>query len=170
MKINRPHISHKSDTNALRLNLGSEDQVIEAFRDLNKIGGQGTEVLLQPMSAQGYELILGGKKDAIFGHAVLFGLGGVFVELLDDVAWRVAPVSHEEARRMMDSISSIEALKGFRGRVPSDLEAVEDLLVRLSQLLMDFPMIKEVDINPIMVFDRGKGAQALDARVVLSDE
>jgi acetyltransferase len=170
MKINRPHISHKTDANALRLNLGSEDQVNEAFHDLKKIGGQGTEVLLQPMSAPGRELILGGKKDAVFGHAILFGLGGVFVELLEDVAWRVAPVSHEEARGMIHSISSIEILKGFRGRVASDLEAVEELLVRLSQLLMDFPIIQEIDINPIMVFDRGKGAQALDVRVVLSDE
>ena len=170
MKINRPHISHKSDANALRLNLGSEDQVNEAFHDLKEIGGQGTEVLLQPMSAQGRELILGGKKDAVFGHAILFGLGGVFVELLEDVAWRVVPIGHEEARRMINSISSIEALKGFRGHAPSDLEVVEDLLVRLSQLLMDFPIIKEIDINPIVVFDRGKGAQSLDARVVLSDE
>ena len=122
------------------------------------------------MIAQGQELILGGKKDAVFGHAILFGLGGVFVELLEDVAWRIAPVSHEEARKMINSIRAIEVLKGYRGHTPFDLEAIEHLLVRLSHLLMDFPIIKEIDINPIVVFERGEGALALDARVVLSDE
>jgi acyl-CoA synthetase (NDP forming) len=170
MKINRPHISHKSDTHAVRLNLDSEDQAAAAFRDLQAIGGQETEALLQPMRYRGRELILGGKRDNVFGPAILFGLGGILVEALEDVVWKVAPISREEARLMIRSIRGFKILQGLRGQAPSDLEAVEDLLVRLSQMLVDFPEIQEIDLNPVMVFNEGKGAQALDARVILNSD
>lgn len=168
MKINRPHISHKSDANALKLNLDSEDQLAAAFRDLQGIGGLGTEVLLQPMRHRGREVILGGKRDDVFGPVILFGLGGILVEALEDVVWRVAPISREEAREMIQSIRGAKLLRGFRGLPPSDLGAVEDLLIRLSRMLVDFPQIMEIDINPVMVFKKGEGAQGLDARVVLN--
>ncbi|MFH1490223.1 MAG: acetate--CoA ligase family protein [Pseudomonadota bacterium] len=168
MKINRPHFSHKSDRGALRLNLDSEDRVRAAFHDLRALAGEGIEVLLQPMVARGKEVILGGKQDHAFGPVILFGLGGIFVEVLGDVVFRVAPINREGARRMIQSIKGVKILQGFRGEGPFDFQAVEEALLRLSHLMVDFPDIREIDINPIMVSEEGKGARVLDARVILT--
>ena len=165
MKINRPHLSHKSDSGAVRLHLDSEKEVADAFHDLQAIGGEETEVLLQAMADKGRELILGGKQDQVFGPVILFGLGGIFVEVFEDVVWRAAPIDHDAALQMIHSVKAEKILRGLRGEKPSDVEAVADLLVRLSQMLVDFPAIQEIDINPVMAFH--KGAQAVDARVIL---
>jgi acyl-CoA synthetase (NDP forming) len=167
MKINRPHISHKSDAGAVRLNLDSEEQITEAFQGFLSLGGKETEVMVQSMAKTGREVILGGKRDQCFGPIILFGLGGIFVEVLEDVVWRVAPLSDDEARHMIQSIKGAKVLHGIRGDKPSDIGAIADLLVRLSQMLADHPAIQEMDVNPVMVFHEGMGAQALDARVIL---
>jgi acyl-CoA synthetase (NDP forming) len=167
MKINRPHISHKSDAGAVRLNLDSEGQITEAFQGFFSLGGKETEVMVQAMAKTGKEVILGGKRDQCFGPIILFGLGGIFVEALEDVVWRVAPLSDDEARHMIQSIKGAKVLHGIRGDKPSDIGAIADLLVRLSQMLVDHPAIQEMDVNPVMVFHEGMGAQALDARVIL---
>ena len=167
MKINRPHLSHKSDVGALRLHLSSSDQIIQGFQDLKAKGGKETEVLVQAMVNKGREVILGGKRDAVFGPVILFGLGGVFVEAIEDVVWRVAPVSRDTARGMIHSIRGERILHGLRGEEPYDVEALADCLVRLSQMLIDLPAIQEIDINPVKVFQNGQGAQALDARVIM---
>jgi acyl-CoA synthetase (NDP forming) len=169
MKINRPHISHKSDRGAVRLNLDSEEQLTEAFEDFLSLGGKETEVMVQVMANPGKEVILGGKRDQCFGPIVLFGLGGIFVEALEDVVWRVAPLSDEEAQRMVQSLKGVKLLRGIRGDKPCDIGAVADLLVRLSQMLVDHPAIQEIDINPVGVFHEGMGAQALDARIILGE-
>ncbi|MBU2497676.1 MAG: acetate--CoA ligase family protein, partial [Proteobacteria bacterium] len=168
MKINRPHLSHKSDSGAVRLHLDSEEQVIAAFHDLRAIGGEETEVLLQAMVDRGRELILGGKQDQIFGPVILFGLGGIFVEVFEDIIWRAAPIDQDVALQMIQSVKAVKILQGLRGEKPSDIKAVADLLVRLSQLLVDFPVIQEIDINPVMAFP--EGAQAVDARVILDGQ
>jgi acetyltransferase len=168
MKINSPHFSHKSDLGAVQLNIRTQAEVEKAFRKLTALGGEGTEVLVQPMVTRGREVILGGKRDQSFGPIVLFGLGGSFVEALKDVVWRVAPLSHEEARRMIASIRGARVLQGIRGEKPCDIETVADLLVRLSHMLIDFPQIQEIDINPVLVFPDNEGAQAVDARVILA--
>jgi len=120
------------------------------------------------MVTRGREVILGGKRDQSFGPIVLFGLGGIFVEALKDVVWRVAPLSYEEARRMIASIRGARVLQGIRGEKPWDIETVADLLVRLSHMLVALPQIQEIDINPVLVFPEGEGAQAVDARIILN--
>jgi acyl-CoA synthetase (NDP forming) len=168
MKINSPHFSHKSDLGAVQLNLKTQTEVENAFKKLTALGGEGTEVLVQSMVTGGREVILGGKRDQSFGPILLFGLGGIFVEALKDVVWRVAPLSYEEARKMIGSIRGVRVLQGIRGEKPYDLETVADLLVRLSHLLIEFPQIQEIDINPVLVFAEGQGAVAVDARVILA--
>jgi acetate---CoA ligase (ADP-forming) len=167
MKINRPHISHKTDQGAVRLNLDSDEEINAAFQHFLSLGGKETEVLVQPMVDQGKELILGAKRDPCFGPIILFGLGGIFVEALEDVVWRVAPFGQDTAAQMIDQIRGNKALSGIRGAKPSDKHAVADLLVRLSRLVVDWDQIQEIDINPVMVFQEGEGAQVLDARVIL---
>ncbi len=168
MKINSPHFSHKSDLGAVRLNIKTQAEAEKTFEKLKVLGGEETEVLVQSMVTRGREVILGGKRDQSFGPIVLFGLGGIFVEALKDVVWRVAPLSPEEARRMIGSIRGASILQGIRGEKPCDTETVADLLVRLSHMLIDFPQIQEIDINPVLVFAEGEGAQAVDARVILA--
>ncbi len=168
MKINTPLFIHKSDEGALRLNLNSEKEIIEAFEKFQQIaGGRNIEVLIQPMIKEGTEIILGGKRDQVFGPVILFGLGGIFVEVLRDVVWRVAPVNRQEARRMINQIRAQKILKGIRGKGPLDTKALEDMIVRISHILIDLPEIEEIDINPIFLFQQGRGAKAVDARIIL---
>ena len=167
LKIHSPHIAHKSDRGAVRLNLDSAADIRKGLLDLQSIGGPGTEVLVQSMARKGRELILGGKQDPTFGPVVLFGLGGIFVEVLEDVVWHLAPFGFDEANRMIQKIRGAKVLRGVRGEAPYDIEATAELLVRLSQLLADYPTIQEIDINPVMVFQSTGGAQALDARVIV---
>jgi len=119
------------------------------------------------MVGRGKEVILGAKRDPCFGPIILFGLGGVFVEALQDVVWRVAPFGRETARDMIDRIRGRKVLSGMRGEKPSDRSAIADLLMRLSRLMADWEAIQEVDINPVMVFQEGQGAAVLDARIIV---
>ena len=167
LKINRPGISHKSDQDAVQLNLESESQILNTFDHLQAIVGESIEVLVQPMVEEGREVIIGGKWDPVFGPVILFGLGGIFVEALEDISWRVAPIDYDIARQMIQSIRGIKILNGIRGETPYDIASLENLLVRLSWLLMDFPEILEIDINPVFVLPEGNGAQAVDARVIM---
>jgi len=171
LKINHPHISHKTDQGGILLDLNSAEAITEGFEAMRAgIPSEHLEVLVQPMIEKGREVILGGRQDAVFGPVLMFGLGGIFVEALGDVIWRVAPIHRHDARAMIDGIKGSKILGDIRGEKPSDLEALEDLLLRLSQLLVDFPVIREIDINPVKVMTAGQGAMALDARVILSDE
>jgi acyl-CoA synthetase (NDP forming) len=169
MKINHPHVIHKSDVGAVRLDLNSPQEVVDAFNALKAVVADEIQVLIQSMAESGLETILGGRQDVAFGPVVLFGLGGIFVEAMEDVIWRLAPVTKEEARRMVNQIKGRKILSGMRGERPYDTNALEDLLVRLSQLLATFPSIQEIDINPVIVHTDGRGAQAVDARVVIAE-
>jgi 4-hydroxybutyryl-CoA synthetase (ADP-forming) len=113
------------------------------------------------------ETILGASQDPTFGPVIMFGLGGIYVEVLKDVVFRVAPIDEREAMKMVESIKTIKLLKGVRGEKPSDLRAIADSLQRLSQLVVDFPEIKEFDINPLLVLEEGRGARVVDARIIL---
>lgn len=171
MKINRPPVSHKTDMGAVRLHVDSEEEIKRIFSEFRTLAGEQTlEVLVQAMVKRGHEVILGGKRDPVFGPVILFGLGGLFVEAIEDVVWRVAPIDREEAHRMVHQIAGVKVLLGTRGKKRSDLEALEDLLVRLSAMLMDLPMIEEIDINPVMVFGMGEGTQTVDARVLIAKQ
>jgi 4-hydroxybutyrate---CoA ligase (ADP-forming) len=113
------------------------------------------------------EVILGAKQDPLFGPLVMVGLGGIYVEVLKDVVFRLAPIDEQEAEKMVESIKAIKLLKGVRGETPSDLDAVVDSLQRLSQLIVDFPEIEEFDINPLLVLEKGKGVRVVDVRIGL---
>jgi acetate---CoA ligase (ADP-forming) len=173
IKVISEQISHKSDVGGVQLNLRNGPAVQEAFEDmLYRIHSSYPEakidgVLVQPMVTGGQELILGGRQDPNFGPVVLIGLGGIFVEVLEEVSLRVAPITHQEAHEMVDELRGAPILKGARGHKPSDIQAVSEALLRLSQLLIDFPEIRELDINPLRVFQENNGCRALDARIML---
>lgn len=168
LKVNRPHLSHKTDRGAVRLDVQGKDAVRNAFARLQEAAGQtDVEILVQAMAPKGLEVILGGKLDSVFGPVVVFGLGGVLVEAVGDAVWRVAPLRSAEAARMMGRIRGRRLLEGFRGEPPRDVQAVQEILVKLSRLMAEHPAIQELDVNPVMALPSGQGALAVDARVVV---
>lgn len=173
IKVIAEQISHKSDVGGVQLNLRNGPAVAEAFEDMMKRiqyaypDARVDGVLVQPMVIGGRELIIGGRQDPQFGPVVLVGLGGIFVEIFEESIVRVAPISHREALEMIESLRGFQILKGARGHKPADVESVVEALLRLSQLLCDFPEIKELDINPLRVFHEHDGCRALDARIIL---
>ena len=124
--------------------------------------------LVQQQVHGGREVIIGMNRDPQFGPLVMFGLGGIYVEALKDVSFRIAPFSREEAMEMMREMRSFNLLLGVRGEARSDLRAIADTLLKVSQLVIDFPDIVEMDINPLIVFEEGKGAMGIDMRLVLA--
>jgi acetyltransferase len=173
IKVISESISHKSDVGGVQLNLRNGPAVVEAFQDMTRRirraypNGKIDGVLVQPMATGGRELILGGRQDRHFGSAVLVGMGGVFVEIFEEVSVRIAPIPRREAQAMIEELRGAPILVGARGHKRSDIEAVVDAILRLCQLLCDFPQIQEIDINPLRVFHEPDGCQALDARIVL---
>jgi acetyltransferase len=171
LKLNRPHLNHKTDLGGVRLDLREEADVREAFASMQGAAGRDeVEVLVQAMAPGGLEVILGGKRDAVFGPVVMFGLGGVLVEAFGDAVWRVAPVGPQEASRMTGRIRGHRLLEGLRGSAPRDVAALQGLIVRLSRLMEAFPSIQEMDVNPVVVQEAGSGALAVDARIILDQE
>ncbi|HEV8387893.1 MAG TPA: acetate--CoA ligase family protein [Nitrososphaera sp.] len=173
MKIASPDIIHKSDAGGVKVGVKSDDELRAAFRSIiesakkYKSDAKINGVLVQEMVRSAKETILGASQDPTFGPVIMFGLGGIYVEVLKDVVFRVAPINEREAMSMVQSIKTIKLLKGVRGEKPSDLKAIADSLQRLSQLLVDFPEIKEFDINPLLVLEEGKGARVVDSRIIL---
>jgi acetyltransferase len=176
MKVISREISHKSDVGGVQLNLRSEAGVTDAYQDMiRRIRQEYPEakiegVLIQSMVTGGRELIVGGRQDDQFGPVVLVGLGGIFVEIFGEVSVRVAPLSHREAMEMIDELRGAAILKGARGLKPSDMQAVVEVLLRISQLLSDFPEIREMDLNPLRVFSVREGCMALDVRMILKKD
>jgi acetyltransferase len=171
VKLHSTSITHKSDVGGVQLGLTSDEAVEEAFRTIDEnIGGEGFDgVTVQPMidRSDGYELIIGSSMDEQFGPVLLFGSGGQLVEVYQDRALGLPPLNRTLARRMMEQTKIYEALQGVRGREPVDLDALETLLVRFSQLVVEQPRVKEIDVNPLLARPRDDGLLALDARVVL---
>jgi len=174
LKVASPDILHKTDVGGVKLNLSSPDDVRDAFDLIVYRAGRympdariwGCQV--QQMVPTGREVLVGMSRDPQFGPLVAFGLGGIYVEALKDVAFRVAPFSRQEANEMIQEIRSYALLEGVRGEPPADHEAMVDALLRISRLVTDFPEIVELDINPLMVFEEGRGAMAIDMRLVLT--
>jgi len=173
MKIASRDIIHKSDAGGVTVGVTNDEQVRTAFNAIlqnvktYKPDADIKGVLVQEMVSSGKEIILGAKQDPIFGSLVMFGLGGIYVEILRDVVFRLAPVDEQEARQMVHSIKTLKLLKGVRGEKPSDLGAIVDSLQRLSQLVTEFPEIEEFDINPLLVLQEGKGVRTVDVRISL---
>ena len=173
MKIASPDILHKTDIGGVRLNIEGTADVRDSFDLLTfralrympdaEIWG----CLVQQQIRGGKEIITGMNRDPQFGPLVMFGLGGIYVEVLKDVSFRIAPFSRREADEMMREIRSFNLLRGVRGQARSDIEVIGDTLLKLSQLVTDFPEIVEMDINPLMVFEEGRGVMGIDMRLVL---
>jgi acetyltransferase len=174
LKVASPDILHKTDVGGVRLNLRSATDVRDAFDLIVYRAGRyvpGARIwgcLVQQMVPGGREVLVGMSRDPQFGPLVAFGLGGIYVEALKDVSFRVAPFGRQEADEMIREIRSYALLEGVRGEKPADHEAMVDALLRISQLVADFPEIVELDINPLMVFEQGRGAMAIDMRLVLA--
>lgn len=173
MKISSPDILHKTDVGGVKLNVGTLKEAHDAFVEITANARRFMPqaflkgVLVSEMVRGGREVILGVTHDRTFGHMIMFGLGGIYVEVLKDVAFRIAPLTRRDALAMVQEIRTVGLLRGARGERPADLEAIADNIVRLSVLVTDFPEIQELDINPLVVME--KGAVALDARIIFEN-
>lgn len=166
MKVISPEISHKSEAGGVVLHIDSLNKAEGAYDRVMSLNPKNRfGVLLQKMISGGKEVILGAKRDPSFGPVVLFGLGGIYVEVLEETSLRVTPINRSEAEEMISELKASAILKGIRGERPSDINALIENLFRLSQLMIDFPEIEGIDINPVMVLE--KGAVAVDARILL---
>jgi acetyltransferase len=177
LKISGPKILHKTEVGGVRLNLTDEASVRTAFDEMiasvkQKMGADVEiwGVLIQKMLPPGKEIILGSSRDPRMGPLLMFGLGGIYTEALKDVAFRLAPLRENMALEMIMDIRAHKLLRGFRGEPPADVPAIAECLLRLSQMVTQHPRIKELDINPLMVYPTGQGAVVADARVILAPE
>ena len=173
IKISSPDILHKSDFGGVRIGVKNAREVRKCFCDITQKArrlmpdAEIKGVLVQEMITGGKEIILGMSRDPQFGPLLMFGLGGIYIEILKDVSFRIAPIGLNEAEEMIQEIRSFPLLKGARGERPVDINTVVDNILRLSQLVTDFPEIIEMDINPLIVFPEGGGTIALDARMTI---
>jgi acetate---CoA ligase (ADP-forming) len=176
LKIASPDILHKTDVGGVRVGLNNAQDVRDAFElmvyraERYVPGARIWGCLVQEMTPQGLEVLVGMNRDPQFGPLVTFALGGIYVEILKDATFRIAPFSRDEAGQMLEEIRAHALIDGVRGRPPADKAAIVDTLLRIGQLVQDFPEILELDINPLMVFEDGQGAIAIDMRLVLASE
>ena len=177
LKIDSPHIAHKTEAGAIRLGMEGDDRVRNAYSEvMSAARGYAPEatlngVLVQAMAPKGVEMMLGVVSDPAFGPVVAAGLGGIYVEVLKDVAYRAAPVTPRQAAEMLSELRSAKLLDGVRGMAPRDKETLIDLIVRLSWFARDFrEEIAELDLNPVIVLERGAGARVVDALIVRRDQ
>ncbi|HNP70590.1 MAG TPA: acetate--CoA ligase family protein [Kouleothrix sp.] len=173
MKISSPDILHKSDIGGVKVGVPDAATARDIYELIEyrarKYNPEATiaGVLVQEQVRKGREVLVGVSRDPQFGPLVVFGLGGIYVEVLKDVAFRLAPISRDEAREQIRAIRTFPLLKGVRGEPPADLAAAEEIVLRVSQLVTDFPEIVEMDINPLVIHNQGEGAIVLDARIIL---
>jgi acyl-CoA synthetase (NDP forming) len=171
LKIVSPDIIHKSDVGGVLVDLKNARDVRNGYTQIIKNVKKHNEktrivgILVQEMAPPSTEVIVGMTKDPQFGQALMFGLGGIFVEVLKDVTFRIAPITADEACEMINEVKAYPLLKGYRGTPPADIEAISKILLSTSKLVMEHNEIKELDLNPIMVYR--KGAKTVDARITL---
>lgn len=171
MKIVSPDIIHKTDAGGVKVGIKDEKEAKAAYQDIiykvkkykkeAKISG----VIAYSMIPQETEIIIGMMKDPHFGPVIMFGLGGIFVEILKDISFRILPLEERDAEEMISEIKGYQILKGIRGETPKDVKSIRDVLMKISQLVMENPEIKEIDLNPVFVFNQG--LQVVDARMIL---
>ncbi|RJP37010.1 MAG: CoA-binding protein [Desulfobacteraceae bacterium] len=176
LKIISPQILHKMDVGGVKVGLDTRAEVETAFADIMESAvrlrpdADIKGVLVQKMAPPGQEVILGVNKYPGFGHLIMFGIGGIYVELFKNVTFKLAPIGRNNARRMIRRIKGFEMLNGFRGKPPADLEKLEKLLVGLSCMVTHHPQIKELDINPLFLHEAGKGATVADIIITFEPE
>ena len=171
LKISSPDVVHKSDSGGVKLGLANATQVGKAYSEIISSIKQAYPeaqiqgVSVQPMAPSGVEVIVGMSKDPQFGPVLMFGLGGILVEVLKDVSFRIVPVTERDAREMIKEIKGYPVLEGYRGQKPASIPALEKLIVKVSQFVEKNPKIKELDLNPIFAYP--DKAVAVDARIIL---
>jgi 4-hydroxybutyryl-CoA synthetase (ADP-forming) len=171
MKIASPQIVHKSDAGGVKVNLTNDEEIRNSFKEIvasarkydDKAEIKG--VLIVEMVKGGKEMIIGSKLEPGFGPVIMLGMGGIYVEILKDVTFRLAPLTDQEANDMISSIKTKKLLEGVRGEKPSDIEKLSECIQRLSQLVTDFKEIKELDMNPVLVMEKDQGCKILDVRI-----
>ena len=173
MKISSPQIVHKSDAGGVKVNLTNDDETRDGFRTIMEnakkydSNAEIKGVLIVEMVKGGKEMIIGSKLEPGMGPVVMLGMGGIYVEILKDVTFRLAPLTDQEANGMISSIKTKKLLDGVRGEKPSDINKLSECIQRLSQLVSDFKEIKELDMNPVLVMEKGNGCKILDVRIGL---
>jgi acyl-CoA synthetase (NDP forming) len=171
LKIVSPQVLHKSDAGGVIIGVNDEKGTREGYQRIianikkNVPAAVIDGILVQEMAPKGTEIIIGSTVDPTFGSTIMFGLGGIFVEILKDVSFRLAPITKEDAWEMLDEIKAKKILDGARGMPKADKETIVNTLLAVSKMLIECPEIKELDMNPILVYE--KGARAVDARVIL---
>jgi len=171
MKIVSPDVIHKFDVGGVLINLKTAREVESAFKKIlenvkkHNPNAKIIGITVQEMAPASTEVIVGAIKDPQFGQTLMFGLGGIFVEILKDVTFRIAPITEQEAREMIIEVKAYPLLQGYRGQPPADIDAIAKILLATSRLIMDYPQIKELDLNPVIVYE--KGAKTVDARIIL---
>ncbi|MEM4730967.1 MAG: acetate--CoA ligase family protein [Sulfolobales archaeon] len=173
LKIVSPDIVHKSDVGGVKVNISSESEVRKWFDTIiqnvrskaptAKVAG----ILVQEMVPQDLEVIVGSTRDPVFGPVVMFGLGGIFVEVLKDVSLRITPITVYDAEEMIREIRAASILEGYRGAPPRDKKAIIDLIIKVGRLMDEVPEVTDIDLNPVMVFPEGRGAKIADARILI---
>ncbi|MCJ7622496.1 MAG: acetate--CoA ligase family protein [Anaerolineaceae bacterium] len=173
MKIVSPDILHKSDAGCIKLNVKSSEDVSSVYQKLLEnatLANPAARIdgmLIEKMAPAGHEVIIGMKRDPQFGPLMMFGMGGIYVELLTYISFRIAPMSHRDARKMIMETKAGNLLAGMRAQMSADIDTTAECIMRLGQLAVDFPEIREIEINPLLVLAKGEGVLALDARAIL---
>jgi acetate---CoA ligase (ADP-forming) subunit beta len=171
LKIVSPDVIHKSDVGGVVLNVKSQEEAKNAYNKIienvkkHKPDAKIDGILVQEMAPYATEVIVGSIKDAQFGPTLMFGFGGIFVELMKDVSFRIAPITEDEAREMISEVKAYPILQGYRGQPPADIDTIVKILLDTSRLVMKHQEIKELDLNPVIVYE--KGAKTVDARIIL---
>ena len=171
LKIASPDVTHKTDSGGVRLSLNSVAEIKKAYREIiEAVRQQYPKALIQGISVQkmvrpGTEVIVGTSKDPQFGPVMMFGLGGIFVEVLKDVSFRIIPVDRRDAQEMIEEIKGYPLLQGYRGKEPANIPALVEIILKISELINENPQIKELELNPIFAY--GDDALAVDARIIL---
>jgi acetyl-CoA synthetase (ADP-forming) len=174
LKILSPDVIHKSDVGGVLIDIKSPDELRTGYQSIianvkkHKAKAKIKGIFVEEFAPKGVEVIIGALKDPQFGPALMFGLGGIFVEVLKDVSFRVAPITKFDAKEMIQEIKGYPILTGIRGQEPSDISTLEMILLQVSKLVMDYPVINQLDLNP--VFSYHIGAKCVDARIILEEK
>jgi acetyl-CoA synthetase (ADP-forming) len=170
MKLMAEDVVHKSDMGAVKLNINSKEEVEQAFDELMKIPSEAEKkISVQKMAKEPItELIIGMTTDPQFGPALMFGIGGILVELLEDVSFRIAPITEYDAKEMIHEIKGFPLLDGFRGKPKADIDAIVDVLMKISEFVIENEEIYEMDLNPVFIYE--DGLVCVDARIILKSE
>lgn len=178
LKILSKDVLHKSDAGGVKINLKNDEEVKEAFGEIMENAKKYGEkkgidvdlsrgVFISDFADMGTEVIVGVTRDPQFGHALMFGLGGIFVEVLKDVTFRLIPFTEMDAREMVGEIKAAKILEGVRGQAPRDIDALVEVMLCISKMISENPEISELDCNPIFLYEKGKGALVVDARILI---